>query len=61
MYVVKNGDSLSHIAGKLGVRLADLLRVNDLSLTSVIVPGQRLDVPGASTNQISGRAPARTR
>lgn len=48
-YIVRSGDSLSGIAGRLDVRLADLLAVNDLRVTSVIFPGQRLTVPGAAT------------
>ena len=58
-YVVKDGDTLIGIATKVGVRLADLLRVNDLTVTSVIHPGQRLDVPGAgggSSAASGGRA-----
>ena len=49
-YVVVPGDTLSGIASKSGVRLSDLLRVNDLRLTSLILPGQRLDLPGASSS-----------
>jgi membrane-bound lytic murein transglycosylase D len=41
-YVVRRGDTLSRIATKFRVRLADLLGWNDLSSRSVIKPGQRL-------------------
>ena len=41
-YVVRRGDTLSRIAHKFRVRLADLLGWNDLSSRSVIKPGQRL-------------------
>jgi membrane-bound lytic murein transglycosylase D len=41
-YVVRNGDTLSRIATRFRVRLADLLGWNDLTKRSVIRPGQRL-------------------
>ncbi|MGH8186301.1 MAG: LysM peptidoglycan-binding domain-containing protein, partial [Steroidobacteraceae bacterium] len=41
-YVVRRGDTLSRIANKFRVRLADLLGWNELSSRSVIKPGQRL-------------------
>ncbi len=44
-YTVKNGDYLVGIAGKLKVKLSDLLAANDLTVDSVILPGQQLVVP----------------
>jgi membrane-bound lytic murein transglycosylase D len=41
-YVVRSGDTLSRIAQKFRIRLADLLGWNELSSRSVIKPGQRL-------------------
>jgi membrane-bound lytic murein transglycosylase D len=41
-YVVRSGDTLSRIAHRFRVRLADLLGWNELSTRSVITPGQRL-------------------
>jgi membrane-bound lytic murein transglycosylase D len=41
-YVVRSGDTLSRIATRFRVRLADLLGWNDLTKRSVIKPGQRL-------------------
>jgi membrane-bound lytic murein transglycosylase D len=41
-YVVRRGDTLSHIAAKFRVRLSDLLGWNDLNSRSTIKPGQRL-------------------
>jgi peptidoglycan endopeptidase LytE len=52
VYVVKEGDSLGRIASKLGVTLPDLLTANDMSVTSLILPGQELVVP--SSGQGSG-------
>jgi LysM repeat protein len=53
-YVVKPGDSLSGIAGRLGVPVGDLLAANGLQLTSTILPGQHLRVPGAVASTAGG-------
>jgi LysM repeat protein len=45
-YVVRDGDSLYGIAASQGVAIGTLLAANDLSITSVILPGQRLAIPG---------------
>jgi LysM repeat protein len=45
-YVIKAGDTLSGIAARHGVRLADILSANRLKLTSVIYPGHKLVIPG---------------
>jgi peptidoglycan endopeptidase LytE len=45
VYVVAPGDYLSGIAVRLGVKLNDLLKLNNLTLNSVIHPGNRLSVP----------------
>ena len=50
VYVVKEGDSLSRIAQKLGVELPDLLNVNGMTVNSLIVPGQQLAVPQSDNN-----------
>lgn len=54
VYVVKSGDSLSGIASKLKVKLNDLLAANGITITSVILPGQQLQVPGAGGTGGSG-------
>ncbi len=46
-YIVRAGDTLIGIATRLQVPLTDLLRVNQLTVNSLIVPGQQLTVPGA--------------
>ncbi|MGD0574778.1 MAG: peptidoglycan DD-metalloendopeptidase family protein [Anaerolineales bacterium] len=46
VYVVQPGDSLSLIARTFGVSLNDLLAANDLTVNTVIQPGQRLVIPG---------------
>ncbi len=45
-YVVRRGDSLSRIAERYGVALADLIRWNNLSRSKPIYPGQRLVIHG---------------
>lgn len=62
-YVVVPGDTLIGIASKSGIRLSALLQANDLRLTSLILPGQRLDIPAASSpsttpNPSSSNTPA---
>lgn len=46
-YTVQRNDSLSLIASKTKVRLADLLAVNKFTRTSVIVPGQVINLPSS--------------
>lgn len=46
-YVVRNGDTLTGLGWKFGVKLASLKYVNDMSDTDVIKPGQRLKIPKA--------------
>jgi LysM repeat protein len=45
-YVVRDGDSLYGIAATQGVAIGTLLAANDLTITSVILPGQQLSIPG---------------
>jgi len=52
-YKVKSGDGLAAIARKLGVKLTDLLAVNNITITSTIHPGQTLKVPASSGGQTS--------
>jgi len=47
-YTVKQGDTLSGIARRIEVPLADLLQANNLTVTSVIHPGQLLTLPDAT-------------
>ena len=50
--MVKN-DSLGGIARKTNVNLAGLLQVNNFVLTSVILPGQIINLPTSSTSMAS--------
>lgn len=58
VYTVVRGDSLSGIADKVHVRLADLLALNSLTTSSLILPGMQLLVPaGGSLPGNSGGTP----
>ncbi|MDG1265667.1 MAG: LysM peptidoglycan-binding domain-containing protein [Ilumatobacter sp.] len=48
-YVVRAGDTLSGIASRHGATLKSLLDVNEMSVTSLIVPGMRVALPSGST------------
>ncbi|WP_354154375.1 MULTISPECIES: LysM peptidoglycan-binding domain-containing protein [unclassified Arthrobacter] len=52
-YTIKAGDTLSAIASRHGVKLADILAANKLSMTTVIYPGNKLVIPGASIQPAS--------
>jgi LysM repeat protein len=46
-YTVRPNDGWSIIASRLGVDAADLAAFNDLTLNSVLIPGQKLRIPPA--------------
>lgn len=52
-YTIKPGDTLSAIAIKHGVKLSDVLAANQLSMTTIIYPGKKLVIPGASVQPAS--------
>jgi peptidoglycan DL-endopeptidase LytE len=54
VYEVKPGDSLSGIALQLDVSLSSLVAVNRMTVSSLIVPGQRLVVPAGASGDVSG-------
>lgn len=49
-YIIRSGDTLSAIARRCGVSTTRLAQANGLLLTSLIYPGQRLVMPGATTS-----------
>jgi LysM repeat protein len=57
-YTIKAGDTLSAIASKHGVKLSDLLSANQLSMTTIIYPGKKLVIPGASVQPASSQPAA---
>lgn len=59
-YTIKAGDTLSGIAARNGVRLSDVLSANRLTMSSIIYPGQKLVIPGASTIAPASSKPAAT-
>ncbi|PVZ54940.1 lytic transglycosylase domain-containing protein [Arthrobacter sp. H-02-3] len=59
-YTIKSGDTLSGIAARNGVRLSDVLSANRLTMSSIIYPGQKLVIPGASTLSPASTTPAAT-
>jgi murein DD-endopeptidase MepM/ murein hydrolase activator NlpD len=56
-YTVRPGDSLFGIARRLGVSTRSLLAANRLTLTSVIHPGQQLEVPAGANPSSSTASP----
>ena len=50
-YTVKPGDTLGAIAARSGVSLQSVLTANNLSMTSIIYPGQKLQLTGTVTTQ----------
>lgn len=50
-YTVKPGDSFAKIARTTGCTPAELAKANDLKLTAVIHPGQKLKLPGKTVAQ----------
>lgn len=57
-YKVKAGDFLAGIAAKVGVALPNLLAANNLTVKSLIVPGQTLVVPAGATPPAVAQTPA---
>ena len=55
-YTVTNGDSLVGIANSFGIKVSVLLQANDLTLASVIQPGDVLTVPAAAPTASPGAA-----
>jgi peptidoglycan endopeptidase LytE len=50
-YTVKAGDSLGRIASRHGVSLSALLSVNGMTVSSLILPGQKITLPAGATAQ----------
>ncbi|MDQ0031983.1 LysM peptidoglycan-binding domain-containing protein [Arthrobacter bambusae] len=59
-YTIKSGDTLGGIAARVGVSLSSLLSANKLSMSSIIYPGQKLVIPGASAAPAPAQAPVST-
>jgi LysM repeat protein len=48
-YVVRRGDTLAAIAARYGTTVSAIVRANGIANPSLIVAGQRLTIPGASS------------
>lgn len=57
-YTVVPGDTLGAIAARHGVSLQTVLEANNLSMTSIIRPGQKLSLSGSSTITTASSTPA---
>jgi len=57
-YIVQYGDSVSAIAGKLGISTTALLTHNNLESNAGIYPGQFLKVPGSTVPTVSRDIPS---
>jgi LysM repeat protein len=60
MHVVRPGEGFTQIARQYGVSAAKLAKANGLTLASVIVPGQKLRVPGQTVRRSKATAPKRS-
>ena len=58
VHTVVSGDTLGQISAANGVALNDVLAANGLSLTSIIYPGNQIQIPGAGQARGSGTGPA---
>lgn len=59
-YVVKSGDALASIAWRNGVKLGAILEANNLTITSLILPGQMLALPAATMPIPASRSSSRS-
>ncbi|HKU01259.1 MAG TPA: LysM peptidoglycan-binding domain-containing protein [Arthrobacter sp.] len=58
VHTVVSGDTLGAIAAAYGVSLNDVLSANGLGLSSVIYPGDQIQIPGAGYTAAPAPAPA---
>ena len=58
VHTVVSGDTLGAIASAYGVGLNDLLAANGLGLSSIIYPGDQIQIPGAGYPAAPAPAPA---
>lgn len=56
VYVVKKGDTLSHIAKKYGTTVQKLVELNNIKNPNLIYPGQEIKLPGGSASSGSAAA-----
>ena len=51
IHTVKKGETLSGIASKYGVTVADIVSANGIKNPNLITVGQRLEIPEKKSNQ----------
>lgn len=57
-HTVVRGDTVSAIAAKFGLKTADVLSLNKLSVNSIIYPGQKIKLTGQASSASPSPAPA---
>lgn len=58
-YVVRKGETLSHVAMRTGSSIKALLKVNDIDSPKDLQAGQKLVIPGKTSTRNSGKKSAR--
>jgi LysM repeat protein len=59
-YVVQSGDTLSKIAGRFGVKAADIMALNGITRPDHIERGQKLKIPPPSADPTPTQPPKAT-
>ncbi len=52
-YLIKSGDTISHIASRFGVSMSSLLAANGLTMSSIIYAGRTLIIPSTGSSSAS--------
>src|SRR5690606_36010449 len=55
-YVVKKGDTLSHIAKRFGTTVNELVRLNNIKNPNLIYVGQKLKIKGTASSENNSKA-----
>jgi LysM repeat protein len=59
-YTVRAGDTVTAIAGRFGLKVADVLSLNHLTPTTIIHPGQQLRLTGGTAATAPSSAPEKS-
>jgi LysM repeat protein len=52
-YIIRSGDSIFAIAAKHGLKMGPLMKANNLTIASVLIPGRTLTIPAGGTLVVS--------
>lgn len=55
VYIVKSGDTLSHIAIQYGTTVSNLIRLNGIKNPNLIYPGQRIIISATASSEETGQ------